>query len=94
MQKTITTAELRQNIDAMLEDVSSQHTAYVLTSDDRPRAAVVPYDDFCRFQAFQDSELRSRWDRLLDRMAERNASFSEQEVADDVTAELRCWSNE
>ncbi len=42
MQKTIATSELRQHIDAVLEEVSSQHTAYVLTADDRPRAAVAP----------------------------------------------------
>lgn len=89
MQKTIAAAELRNHIDTVLKEVASEHTAYVLTADEKPQAAVVPYDEFRRFQAFQDSELRRRWDRLLDRMAKRNARYSEQEVADDVAAELR-----
>lgn len=86
MLKKIAIAELAQRIQTVLEDITSQHAEYVLLQGDQPQAAVVPYDEFCRFQDFRESAIRRRWDRLLDRMAERNARFSEEEVAAEVEA--------
>ena len=88
MEKTIGVSELRLRLPAVLEEVSTQHTAYVLTRGKRPQAAFVPYEEFRRFRTFREGEVARRFDRLLERMAENNARFSEQEVADDVAATL------
>lgn len=88
MLKKIAIADLAQRIQIVLDEVTSQHAEYVLLRGDQPQAAVVPYDEFCRFSDFRESAIRRRWDRFLDRMAERNARFSEQEVAHDVAAAL------
>ena len=47
---------------------------------------LVPYAEFLRFQQFQASDVLPRFDRALARLAERNAGFSDEEVAADVAA--------
>jgi len=88
MLKHIPIAGLEQCLQTVLEDVTSQHAEYVLVHGDQPQAAVVPYDEFRRFLDFRERAIQQRWDRLLDRMAQRNSRFSDQEVADDVAAAL------
>lgn len=88
MLKVIGMNELQGQLEAVVEEVAAQQTVYVLQRGDQPQAAFVPYEQLRRFQAFQESEVGRRFDRLLDRMARRNTRFSEQEVADDVAAAL------
>lgn len=71
---------------SIFEDITRKQVSYVVTDDSEPQAALVPYAEFLRFQKFQESDVLSRFDRVMARLADRNARFSEEEVAADVTA--------
>lgn len=88
MHKTIGVPDLERRLRAVLEEVVQQQIPYVLTEDSRPEAVLVPYDEFLRMQRFQEGRVLARFDELLARMAERNAQYTEDEVAKDV-AEAR-----
>lgn len=89
MQKVIGVTELLRRFRAVLDEVVKQGTFYVLTRGSRPEAVLIPYDVFLRFQELEEKEVLARFDRLMLRMAERNARHSDEEVAADVEAALR-----
>lgn len=86
MHKTIGVPDLERRLRAVLEEVVQQQVPYVLTEDSRPEAVLVPYDEFLRMQRFQEARVLARFDELLARMEERNAQYTEDEVAQDVAA--------
>jgi prevent-host-death family protein len=86
MQKIIGVTELQRRFRSVLDEVIGKQTPYVLTRGSRPEAVLIPYEDFLRFQEFQEAEVLRRFDRLVDRMASLNAQYSDEEVAQDVAA--------
>jgi prevent-host-death family protein len=88
MQKVIGVTELQRRFRSVFDEVASRHIPYVLTRDSRPEAALIPYEDFLRFQDLLEQGILARFDRLRTRMVEHNAAFSEDEVAQDIEAAL------
>jgi len=88
VNKTIAIAELERRLQAVLDSVIREHVPYVLTRDSHPEAALVPYDDYLRFQQLREKGILERFDRTQELMARLNADFSDEEVARDV-AEAR-----
>lgn len=86
MHRIIGVTELQRRFRVIFDEVSHRHVPYVLTRGSRPEAALIPYEDFLRFQEMQEKEVLVRFDRLLARMAEQNAVHDEDEVAADVAA--------
>jgi prevent-host-death family protein len=86
MHKIIGVTELQRRFRAVFDEVSHRRVPYVLTRGSRPEAALVPYEDFLRFQELQEKDVLTRFDRLLARMAAQNAADGEDEVAADVAA--------
>jgi hypothetical protein len=43
-------------------------------------------EDYLRFQALQEQEILARFDALTERMSERSAEFTDEEVAAEVEA--------
>jgi len=84
MQKAIGVTELQRRFRPVFDEVTEQNVPYVLTRDSRPEAALISYEEFLRFQALQEQDTLDRFDRLIARMAEQNASDGEDEVAADV----------
>jgi prevent-host-death family protein len=84
MNKIIGVTDLQRRFKSVLDDVGKRGIPYILTRGSRPEAALVPYDEYQRFQEFQESEILNRFDRLVDRMAVQNARFSEEEVEADI----------
>jgi len=78
--------ELQRRFRAICDQVSRENVPYVLTRRSRPEAALIPYEEFLRFQALQEQEVLARFDRLVTRMAEQNAATGEEKVAADVSA--------
>ncbi len=89
MQKIIGVTDLQRRFRSIFEEVARQRVPYVLTRDSRPEAALIPYDDFVRFQKWQEGEVLARFDALTARLAEQNASQSEEDAARDVEAAIR-----
>ena len=86
MQKVIGVTELQRRFRSVFNEVAEQNVPYVLTRGSRPEAALISYEEFLRFQALQEQETLDRFDGLIARMAEQNASYGEDEVAADVAA--------
>jgi prevent-host-death family protein len=86
MQKVIGVTELQRRFRSVFDEVAETNVPYVLTRGSRPEAALISYEEFLRFQALQEKEVLDQYDRLVARMAEQNAAYSEQEVAADVAA--------
>jgi prevent-host-death family protein len=86
MFRIIGVTELQRRFRSVFDQVSRENVPYVLTRGSRPEAALIPYEEFLRFQALQEQEVLARFDRLVTRMAEQNAAIDEEEVATDVAA--------
>lgn len=84
MQKIIGVTEMQRNFRAVLDEVTSEHTPYVLTRGSRPEAALIPYETFLRLMEWQEQEVFSRFDRLAARVAAHNEAYTEEEVQADV----------
>ena len=84
MNKVIGVTALQRNFKAVFDEVVRDKIPYVLTRGSRPEAALIPYEDFLRFQQFQEKEVLEKFNRLLGKMAEANAMYSEEEVAQDL----------
>ncbi len=86
MQKIIGVTELQRKFRRVFDEVTRDHMPYVLTRGSRPEAAIIPYDEFTRYQAWKEQEVVAEFDRAMQRVAERNVSYSDAEVAADVDA--------
>jgi prevent-host-death family protein len=88
MQRIIGVTELQRRFRSVFDQVSEENVAYVLTRGSRPEAALISYEEYLRFQALQERDVTARFDRLVARMAERNAAVDESQVAADIDAAL------
>jgi prevent-host-death family protein len=86
MQKIIGVTDLQRRFKAVLDEVADEHVPYVLIRGSQPRAALVPYEDFLRYQKLDEGAVIERFQRLQKRMAEASADLSEEEVAAEVAA--------
>lgn len=84
MNKIIGVTELQRRFKKVLDEVVERGIPYILTRGSRPEAALLPYNEFQRYQEFQEREVLIRFDRLVERMAAQNERFSEEEVEADI----------
>jgi prevent-host-death family protein len=84
MQKIFGVTDLQRRFRAVLDEVVGRHVPYVLTRGSRPEAALVPYEDYLRFQELEERDVLRLFDRCRARLALRNAEVSDEEVARDV----------
>lgn len=84
MQKIIGVTDLQRRFRAVLDEVVARHVPYVLTRGSRPEAALVPYEDYVRFQELEERDVLRLFDRCRARLALRNAEVSDEEVTRDV----------
>ncbi|NOX62251.1 MAG: type II toxin-antitoxin system Phd/YefM family antitoxin, partial [Chloroflexi bacterium] len=78
MQKVIGVTELQRRFRSVFDEVAQRHIPYVLTRGSRPEAALIPYDEFLRFQELREQDVLARFDRLMARLAKQNADVSEE----------------
>ena len=86
MHKIIGVTELQRRFRPVFDQVVKENVPYVLTRGSRPEAALIPYEEFLRFQTLQEQQVLARFDRLVTRMTEQNVAVSEEEIAADVAA--------
>jgi prevent-host-death family protein len=86
MQKIIGVTELQRRFRSVFDEVAKERIPYVLTRGSRPEAALIPYEEFLRFQVLNEQDLLARFDQLVERMAEQNGAAGEGEVAADAAA--------
>jgi prevent-host-death family protein len=84
MNKIIGVTELQRRFKRVLDEVVDRGVPYILTRGSRPEAALLPYEEFLRYQELQEREILDRFDRLAERMAAQNEQFSLEEVEADI----------
>jgi len=83
-QKIIGVTDFQRRFKSVIDEVSEGRVPYIVTRGSRPEAALVPYEEYLRLQELEEKEIVFAFDRLLERMRERNKDFTEEEVAADV----------
>ena len=86
MQKIIGVTDLQRRFKTVLDEVAEDHVPYVLIRGSQPRAALVPYEEFLRYQELEEGEILRRFRRLRARMAKASADLSDEDVAAEVAA--------
>ncbi len=86
MQQIVGVTELQRKFRSFFDKVVRKHTPVILTRGSRPEAVLIPYEDYLRFQQMQENEVLAHFDRVWSRLAELNASYSDDEIAADVKA--------
>ena len=84
MQQIIGVTELQRRFRTFFDQVVRKHTSVILTRGSRPEAALIPYEDYLRFQQMQESEVLASFNKVWNRLAEVNANFSDDEIAADI----------
>lgn len=86
MTKVIGVTDLQRRFRPIFDEVAYKGQTYILTRGSRPEAAMIPYDDFLRLQQLQEKQVLERFSRLLERMTQLNAAYSEAEIEADLRA--------
>ncbi len=86
MQRIIGVTELQRRFHSVFDEVARKKIPVILTRGSRPEAALIPYEDYLRYQEMQESETLARFDRVWQRLAELNAGYSDEEIAADIEA--------
>jgi prevent-host-death family protein len=84
MQKIIGVTELQRKFRLMFDEVVGKGTPIVLTRGSRPEAALIPYEDYLRFQQMQEVEVLARFDEAWNRLAKLNAEVPQEEISADI----------
>ena len=84
MNRIIGVTELQRQFRRIFDEVAHNRIPYVLTRGSRPEAALIPYDDYLKFQQVQEAEVEARMERLVAKMSELNADFSDEEIEADL----------
>lgn len=84
LSKVIGVTSLQRKFRPIFDKVAHRGQSYILTRGSRPEAALIPYADFLRFQQLQETQVLARFDRLLVRMSQLNAAYSDAEIEADL----------
>ena len=84
MHQIVGVTELQRRFRSFFDQVVGKRTPIILTRGSRPEAALIPYEDYLRFQQMQESEVLARFDQVWDRLDKLNAEYSEEEIAADI----------
>jgi len=87
MSNIIGVTDLQRKFRPIFDEVARHNRSYILTRGSRPEAALIPYEAFLRLQQLQEKQVLDRFDRLLARMAQLNAVYSDAEVTTDLEAD-------
>ncbi|MEA3351798.1 MAG: type II toxin-antitoxin system Phd/YefM family antitoxin [Chloroflexota bacterium] len=86
MQQIVGVTELQRRFRSYFDQVAHEHTPIILTRGSRPEGALIPYEDYLRFQQMKESEVLARFDQVWERLDQLNANFSEEEIGADIKA--------
>ncbi len=84
MDRIVGVTDLQRNFRAIFDEVARKHTPYILTRGSRPEVVMIPYALYLRLAALEESNVLARFDRTIARLAEANASYSDDEIAADL----------
>jgi prevent-host-death family protein len=85
MNRIIGVTELQRKFRAVFDDVARNKIPYVLTRGSRPEAVMISYDEYLRLAQADEAGVVDRLNRSLARMAELNARYTDEEIAEDLS---------
>ena len=86
--KVVEICELREQLATVIEDVQGGGATYVVAQGGQLVAAIVPYGTIEKWRRVE-REIVEGFNRVMARMAEQNAHFTEEEVDADVREAVR-----
>ena len=89
MDQLIGVTELQRRFKTVFDDVIKNHVPYILTRGSKPQAVLIPYEEYVKYQTWEKESEKERYDRVMKRMQEKNAHFSDEEVEADVEAAIQ-----
>ena len=89
MNQIIGVTELQRRFRAVFDDVTKNGVPYILMRGSKPEAVLIPYEEYLKYQAKEREFEKERYERLMKRMQEMNAKFSDEEVEADVEAAIQ-----
>ena len=87
LDKTIPVAELQKDMEHILDEVAAAHVPYVLTRNDRPAVVMISYADYLKLLSRE--EVWARFSKTWAELGEKNAKYSEEEIAADVDLAIK-----
>lgn len=87
MQQVVSVTKLQRHFRSFFDQVTHERISIVLTRNSRPEAALIPYEDYLRFQQMQETEVLANFDQVWTRLDELNAQYSDDEIAADIAKE-------
>ena len=86
MDSIIGVTDLQRKFRPVFDEVAREGQSYILTRGSRPEAALIPYEEYVRFQKLQEKQVLARFDQLLVRLSRQNAAYSDDEIEADLQA--------
>ena len=86
MDSIIGVTDLQRKFRPVFDEVVREGQSYILTRGSRPEAALIPYEEYVRFQKLQEKQVLARFDQLLARLSQQNAAYSDDEIEADLQA--------
>ena len=84
MDRIIGVTELQRKFRAVFDEVTKRRVPYILTRGSRPEAVMIPYKQYTEFVRLDEAGVTNRLERLLKRMSEANAVYTEREIETDL----------
>ena len=89
MHQIVGVTELQRRFRSFFDQVVRKRTPIILTRGSRPEAALIPYEDYLRFQQIQEAEVLANFDQIWERLDTLNAEAGEDEIDADIQAARR-----
>lgn len=88
-QQIIGVTELQRQFRMVFDKVAKKGIPFILTRGSRPEAALIPYEEYLRYQAMNEPDEQKRFELLMKRMQVLNENASEEEIEADIEAAIQ-----
>lgn len=89
MDQIIGVTELQRRFRAVFDDVTKNRIPYILMRGSKPQAVLIPYEEYIKYQTWERESENQRYERVMRRMQELNAHYSDEEIEADVEAAIQ-----
>ncbi len=84
MRQIVGLRQFQRKLQDFLDQVVETRQPLILVSGSRPKAVLISYEDFDRFQLLMENERLAEFDEVWSRLDDLNAAIAEDEIEDDI----------
>ncbi len=88
IQKIVGVTELQRSFRPIFDEVAKENVPYVLMRGSRPEAALIPYQAFVEFMAYQEQLANVKFEQMAAEITRLNRNFSDEEISADIEAAI------